>query len=214
MKVYAISGLGADERVFQNIDIGYELIHLNWIEPRTHESLSSYAQRLAEKIDQGEEFILMGVSFGGILAVEMEQILNPKVTIIISSAQIRKDLNPVFRLIGRTSLLKVLPTAAFQPQPKYVAKLFGTRPEDRAVLNAILEDSDSAFAKWAMNQISQWQNMHRSKRVVMIHGTKDKVMSCPRRSEVLKIEGGGHSMIMDRASEINELIRGILNQHI
>ncbi|MGB0839278.1 MAG: hypothetical protein ACPGXL_04005 [Chitinophagales bacterium] len=34
MKLYGISGLGADQRVFQYLNLDCELIPLDWIEPK------------------------------------------------------------------------------------------------------------------------------------------------------------------------------------
>jgi hypothetical protein len=40
MKVYFISGLGADERVFQRLELpGIEQVHLGWISPTKKKSL-------------------------------------------------------------------------------------------------------------------------------------------------------------------------------
>lgn len=54
MKVYFISGLAADSRVFKHVVLppGYEPIYIDWINPLTAESLQDYALRLAEKINR------------------------------------------------------------------------------------------------------------------------------------------------------------------
>jgi len=77
MKIYCISGLGADRRVFKNLKLEAELIFVDWIIPKKKEHISSYASRLATVINQDEEFGLLGVSFGGLIAVEMNKVLIP-----------------------------------------------------------------------------------------------------------------------------------------
>ncbi len=49
--VYFISGLGADERVFQFLDLS-EIEHqfIKWNEPRKNESISNYCLELAEQL--------------------------------------------------------------------------------------------------------------------------------------------------------------------
>lgn len=59
MKIYTISGLGADQRVFQELKLDYELVPLNWISPIRNESIQSYASRLAENIDVTEEYMVL-----------------------------------------------------------------------------------------------------------------------------------------------------------
>lgn len=46
MKIYAVSGLGADERVFQFLNIDYHLIPILWVDPFPKESIEGYAERL------------------------------------------------------------------------------------------------------------------------------------------------------------------------
>jgi len=70
--VYFISGLGADERVFQFIDLTkIEHYFIKWNEPKKDESLSEYCLKLTEQIDKTNGIILIGVSFGGIIAQEI-----------------------------------------------------------------------------------------------------------------------------------------------
>ena len=106
MKAYFISGLGADRTVFRNIHLPstFEPVHLNWIEPQKNESLPSYAFRLAEKIDPSKPFILIGLSFGGMLAVEISRIYKPKQLILISSIRSAQDLPLLYKWAGRLRL--------------------------------------------------------------------------------------------------------------
>jgi len=92
MKCYCISGLGADKRAFKHLDINLELIHIEWTKPLKNESISSYSKRLLVQIDTKEPFLLLGLSFGGIIASELAQITSPEKVIHISSIINRKHL--------------------------------------------------------------------------------------------------------------------------
>jgi hypothetical protein len=67
MKVYFISGLGADERAFQRLVFpqSWTVSHLQWIEPARGESLESYVARFSKLIDSTAPFALVGLSFWG-----------------------------------------------------------------------------------------------------------------------------------------------------
>ena len=65
MKIYGISGLGADQRVFKYLKLDCEFIPIDWITPLKRESIENYALRLAQVIDTNEAFGILGVSFGG-----------------------------------------------------------------------------------------------------------------------------------------------------
>ena len=46
--IFLIAGLGADTRLYNNIDLpdGYEVIPVDWIEPHQTDTLKTYAQKL------------------------------------------------------------------------------------------------------------------------------------------------------------------------
>jgi len=69
MKIYLIGGLGADERVFKYLKLDCETQVIKWLEPKQKETIISYSKRLLKQINQEENFALLGVSFGGIIAI-------------------------------------------------------------------------------------------------------------------------------------------------
>ena len=52
MKIYAISGLGADKRVFQFLKLEHEFIPIDWIDPLKNESIAEYAKRFSSIIEE------------------------------------------------------------------------------------------------------------------------------------------------------------------
>lgn len=77
-KIYIFSGLGVDKRVFENINFGNLNVHfVDWIEPLKNESLEDYAKRISIPF-KDDNPILIGLSFGGILAVEISKIIKTK----------------------------------------------------------------------------------------------------------------------------------------
>src|SRR5215211_3645432 len=109
MKVYFISGLAADERVFRHIVLPtyYEVIHLHWIKPYKKEPLSSYALRFAEKINTNEKFSLIGLSFGGMIATEIGKQFEAERTVLISSIPSSQHLPVYYKLARVLRLHKV-----------------------------------------------------------------------------------------------------------
>lgn len=92
MKLYCLSGLGVDKRAFQNFHPeGIELVHINWIDPKKNEALEVYAQRLFETVDPEQDYNLLGVSFGGMIASEFAKIRKPKRMFFVSTIIHPKD---------------------------------------------------------------------------------------------------------------------------
>lgn len=71
---------------------------IEWLPPCEQESLVSYSRRLAETLPTGECFI-GGVSFGGIVALEIARIIRPKTCFLISSVRNPGQLPPWFRIM-------------------------------------------------------------------------------------------------------------------
>ena len=202
MKLYLIGGLGADERVFQDLQLDTECQLIEWIDPLESESLSSYVNRLIPQINQNETFGMLGVSFGGIVAIELAKIIKPEVLILISTVENDRQLPKKYVNIAKLGVLNLIPTFLIKP-PKFLQTyLFGAT--NKKLLHKIIRDTKPTFIRWALNSIINWKNTINSTKIIRIHGTKDKLI--PIKGEAIKIKGGGHFMIVDNAEEISNLV--------
>src|SRR5690554_1526684 len=110
--VYFIPGMAAGPEIFDYIQLPedrYEVEILEWLIPEKEESLKEYAQRMANRVTATRP-ILVGVSFGGIMAQEMDAFLDLKKLVIISSVKVRKELPKRMKVAGSTKLYKLIPT--------------------------------------------------------------------------------------------------------
>ena len=205
MKLYGISGLGADKRVFKYLNLNSPLIPIEWITPEKKESIENYAARLSQFIDTTEKFGLIGVSFGGVIAVEISKTLSPEITILISSVETRQDLRLIYRIMGRSGLLKFVPKMFFVPPLRIANWIFGVKRKQ--LFKEIFDDIDLNFTKWAMNELVNWKNKERlSSPILKIVGTRDKLIPPQKVKNQVLIHKGEHFMIVDRADEISEII--------
>lgn len=169
-QLYGISGLGADQRVFEFLRLNCELIPIDWIPPRKGEPIQHYAMRLSEAIDPTRPFGLIGVSFGGLIATEISKKLKPTLTILISSAETCNELRWLYRILGKTKVMSILPTVILRPQIEVAAFLFGTKK--KVLLSEILNDTNLDFAKWAIQELLSWSNEEHVENCLKISGTK------------------------------------------
>ncbi|QNR25648.1 alpha/beta hydrolase [Croceimicrobium hydrocarbonivorans] len=210
-KIYLISGLGADERVFKRLKLDFPSIPIPWIAPQKKEGLSDYAKRLSETIDPSEPFILIGLSLGGMIAVEMNRYLKPLATISISSIVCSEDLPGYFRILLRSGLVPYLPNWGFQHFPSSImAFIFGS--SEQKLLRAIIREGDPAFIKWALEALGKWENQMIPKRLVQIHGKQDRVLAFKQRSQAPKLLNGGHLIVYDQANAVSDCIRQSLTE--
>lgn len=215
MKAYFISGLGADEKVFQRIQLpgGFDPIYLNWIEPLKDETFESYAGRLSQRINIKEDFILVGLSLGGMLAIEINKFLKPKQTILISSAASRHELSKAELLLGRTGLYKILPGNILHKINFIVGNLIGLQSrEDKALATEMIINISPRFFRWAITQIIHWENNAIPDNMIRLHGTADKVIPFPNDENIIPVENGTHFMIFNKADEINSILQNELTK--
>ena len=202
MKLYLIGGLGADERVFNYLELDVATTVIKWIEPKPKEELKSYAIRLIEQINQKDEFGILGVSFGGIIAIEISKLIKPKKLILISSVETSRQLPQTHISLGKTQILNLIPNQLIKPPKPLLSFLFGAK--NKQLLKQIINDTEPEFIRWALNAIIYWSNAKTPIETIRIHGTKDKLI--PLKGEAIEIKDGGHFMIVDKAKEISKLI--------
>ena len=113
--VYCLSGLGADKRVFTKLELkGYRQIHLDWLVPNNQESLTNYVKRLAVEIKDNNP-IVIGLSFGGIVAIEIAKQITVKKVILISSAKQSHEIPWYFKLFPIMFIMSMEQAIAFSP---------------------------------------------------------------------------------------------------
>src|SRR5687768_12225467 len=108
--IYHISGLGADDRVFKFLqlkDVNEKFIR--WIKPDSQESLSEYCKRLTSQIDPADKIVLIGISFGGIVAQEISKYIKVDKVIIISSIKSPSELDWKLTLVRYLRLYFLAP---------------------------------------------------------------------------------------------------------
>jgi pimeloyl-ACP methyl ester carboxylesterase len=212
MKVYFISGMAADSRVFHRIQLpdGYEKVYLEWIPPLPDESLPSYAQRLAAGINVNEPFALVGLSFGGMLATEIAKRYSPVMTVLLSSIPVSAHLPGYFRTAARLRLHKLIPISLLKTCA--TAKRLFTRETsyDKKLLCTIIRESDARLIRWSMEAILSWENDQIPQPLCHIHGTRDEVLPARYTQPTHLLRGAGHMLVMTRADEVNKILHQAL----
>lgn len=210
--IYLIPGLGGDYRMFakQQANLPYVSRVIEWLEPDVPETIASYAKRLSRQIDTSNPFVLVGVSIGGVFSIEIRRFLpvKPQTHIIIASIKHATEKPP------HVNLLKKLPVyQAITPNSFRFFKLFSKqaitvlyKKEHVELFNAMVTSQSPIFLRWAMQQLSKWENETYPIDLIHIHGTKDRIFPHRFIQNPITIEGGTHFMNMEWAEEINRLI--------
>ena len=210
-EIYIFSGLGADERVFQLIDFSaFSITYIKWIIPNKKETIEQYATRLIEQIPTVKP-ILIGLSFGGMMAIEVAKQMEVEKVILIASAKTKKEIPFYFRFAGVFGFHKLLPTKLLKSSNFLNNWLFGTTSTfDKKVLKEVLDDTDPTFLKWALDKVTRWRNHTRIKNTFHIHGSSDRIFPFMFVKCDVSVKKGGHLMTLNRADELSALLRAQL----
>lgn len=212
-KIYVLSGLGADKRVFKYLDFSdYEVTFIDWIIPIYSEKIEDYAKRLSNVITC-QKPIIVGLSFGGMMAVEVGRLLETEKIIVIASAKTKNEIPFYYKLAGTLKLHKLLPTKLMKQANFFSYWLFGvSSKEDKKLLTEILHDTDEVFLKWAINTIVTWKNNFVPINTKHIHGTLDRILPIEFVKCDIRIKSGGHFMTINKFDELNIEINKLIKE--
>lgn len=213
MKVYIFSGLGADERVFEGIDWQeFEPVFIPWLRPRAKESMEKYALRMSAGIS-GPEPLLLGMSFGGMMAVEVSKHVKASRIVLLSSAKNRNELPWYFKLIGCMRLHRAVPPGVLKSSSFITHWFFGTKTEEeKQTLRTILRETDPVYLRWAIDAVLRWKNRHVPENLVHIHGTADRILPYRFVNCDFAVRNGRHFMVVSERRTVNALLLQSLRQ--
>jgi pimeloyl-ACP methyl ester carboxylesterase len=205
---YLIPGLGADERVFRGLSLPGPAEVIQWLAPLAPtEPLRRYAARLAEAVPLGQPCWIVGVSFGGLLALEVGRLRPLARVVLISSLADASQLPPLLKLGRATRLYRLVPFGLLPRLPRLAQWFFGARHgREYRLLARILCDTDPSFARWATRQLLHW-NSSGVPQAVRLHGTHDRLLPLGRSTVDYALPGAGHFMRVSHAATLSRLLR-------
>lgn len=209
--IYCISGFGADERVFSKLNFAdYEVHFIPWADPLKNETLEGYAKRMSEQIQHNNP-ILFGMSFGGIMCIEIAKIISTSKVIIISSIKSLHEMPAWMKLTGKLWLDKIFPLKTFKfIEPIENFNLGIENNEELKLVREYRKTIGQQYTNWATHQIINWKNEWLPKDIIHIHGGNDHIFPLKNIKANYIIADGGHFMIMNRSQKVNSILEKIL----
>ena len=213
-KVYFISGLGADRRVFSYLDLSFcEPVYIDWIPAIENETLPHYSERIRAMIPDPDP-VIVGLSLGGMIATEIAKNDSHAKAIIVSSNKSASEFPPYLKMFRHMPVHKMIPGIALKKFQNVYTRIFGVKdPEQKKLMYQIIADADMDFVKWAIGAILKWENETIPANLVHIHGTADRLLPFKRAHVDYGIEGGSHVLTFDKANEVSHILRELVNSY-
>ncbi|MCT2406731.1 alpha/beta hydrolase [Chryseobacterium antibioticum] len=211
MKIYVVSGLGADFKVLERLEFpeNCELIFIDWLIPEKNEPFHSYVERMAEKIDVSEPFSLLGYSFGGIMVQEINKLKPAEKVVIMGSIKSDKEKSKFIRTGEITKIPRIIPTGMFNDKAAnvyaVVRKLFD--PKNPKILQ-YFNVRDPYYLKWSVEKVSEWK-FEEIPEVIQILGDKDIVFPIKYSKPDYVIKGGTHLFPATKHKEVSKILKEV-----
>jgi pimeloyl-ACP methyl ester carboxylesterase len=210
--IYFISGFGADERVFGKIDFGNNEVHfIPWKIPEKHESILSYAGRMSVEISHPNP-ILIGLSFGGMMAIEIAKLLPVEKVILVSSICCRKELPFYMKVTSALNLNRLIPMKPYLILERLENYNLGVEnKEQKKLLKEYRTNLNLQYSNWAIDQVVNWKNQWLPSNYIHIHGTKDHIFPVKDiKHPDYVIKNAGHLLLINNADEVNKIFKSEL----
>ncbi|MCJ8153301.1 alpha/beta hydrolase [Chryseobacterium sp. SSA4.19] len=211
MKIYVVSGLGADFTVLEKIHFPdhHEVVFINWLIPLQNEGFLDYVKRMAEGIDDSAPFYLLGYSFGGIMVQEIHKIKPAQKVVILGSIKSDKEKSRLIKTGQITKLPKILPLTFFNEKTTRIYSVFRKffDPKNPKVLQ-YFKVRDPYYLKWSIEKIADW-TFDEDPEVIQILGDQDIVFPLKNSKPNYIIKGGTHLFPATRSKEVSLILKEV-----
>ena len=214
--IYLMPGMAASPRIFDRLQLpedSFRLHRLQWKIPKYQETIEAYARRMCAEICHKDP-VLLGVSFGGVLVQEMAKHLKVKRVIVVSSVKHHDEMPSRMHWVRRSQLYRVFPTALVSRINNWERLAIGSFAKKRARLyQEYLSVNDKYYLDWSIRNMIYWKQKESIQEVIHIHGDKDVIFPIHRINNCIKIKGGTHIMIIDKAAWFNKNLPKLIHQN-
>ncbi len=215
-RVFCIPGLGLSSQFLENLKLEYGIVTcLDWIEPNAWESIPDYAGRMSEPLNDVEgDVVLIGHSFGGIIAQEIAILRPVKQLILISTMLNPQEAPHRLKLLGKHRLHRLISKELILSTFPFWARTHSYRsPELRALFRKSVQRLSSHYFRWSLYQIATWPGTWGSDaHIIRLHGTRDVTFRSKKIDHVDHwIVKGDHNMIYLKGEEVSKIINQYLS---
>ena len=215
MRVLLFSGMAGDSRLYRPVRVpGYKIETPDHIEPRAGESLSAYAERVAEHHGVGADDVIGGASFGGMLVAQIAAARRVKGLILLSTTLSPRSLPRSYRVLE--ALGPAIPDAVLLLRswlPLLELRFAPLTPEAAAALRAMAYAFPPSFIRRFGRMVMTWPGVAKPAcPTLVVHGAKDRMIpiSCAEPDVVL--DDAGHVFTLTHPEKTAEALAHFLRR--
>lgn len=205
-----LPGLGTDERLFALQKLQFpQLIVPPWLTPERRESLPDFAARMAASLPVTGPCIVGGVSFGGLVALEMTRHLQARGCVLISSLRGPREL-PIWARIAAPGAW-LLPRRADWWISRSGRLMLWTcgpiLPRRLRDFCVHLSKTEAPLLPWACRAVVSWKTAADWPcPIAQLHGSADPIFPRWRVQADAVVDRGGHLLTLTHPFVVNEFL--------
>lgn len=220
-KIYLLGGIGCGKNIFGRMSWpeGSEVRFIEWKEVRRGEDFSRYCVRLASGIKFGENDVLLGVSLGGVAALEIASANScVKAVVLVSSPVNASEYSRTLSFFTKCVPAWSLPLGLLENVRVKSFLVTGSAAGKYArQASRFFVPLGKRYYKTAVAAIRRLDGTLVEKvsasgcRVERIHGMEDTLFPAERLSTpALMVDGGTHLMVYVKAGEVSSVLEKVL----
>jgi pimeloyl-ACP methyl ester carboxylesterase len=208
-RLILFTGMGADSRLLSRIRVkGAELSIPDHEKPQPMETLSRYADRVADKWAIGPGDVVGGASFGGMMAAQIATTRKVAGAVLLGSCLDPARLPLHYRVLEAASPL--LPDMLFDVRALTPLIRWRFWPADReslACLGRMAADCPPRRLREFLRMAVSWPGVKPpSCPTLVVHGDSDRVIPIGAVKPDVVITGAGHAFTLTHAEETSQVL--------
>ena len=196
-KWFILPGMGASAAMYNALrhKIDFEINFINWPDYHGEKAYSEVARRVILDHDISDGDVVGGSSLGGMVALEIAEIVNPSGILLLGSAITSNEVQNLLSLLA--------PLASLTPI-SVVQVLVG---KNKNLVSSMFADTNPEFIRAMCAYLNSWKGYRGSRdKVYRLHGKNDLVIPCPSSGCDI-IEDAGHLIAMTHVQETADFLK-------
>lgn len=213
MKLYVISGWGADFKVLEKLTFPEHLsVHfIEWKIPKQNESFTSYIKRMASEIDDSNPFALLGYSFGGIVVQEIHKIKPAEKVVILGSIKNHNGKSALLKFGGAAKIPHLLPKSFYNDKITKIYRYFRRFfYRDGSGFMRYFQMKDPYYLKWSAERIVEWKS-EENPEIIQILADKDIVFPIKKNNPDYVIQNATHLFPATKHKQVSLILKEIFS---
>jgi len=208
-RVWVLPGMGADSRIFRNIEFPWAATFLEWITPLEDETLEAYAERMLSDYDIQPQDLIFGYSFGGIVAQQWATKHPVQRIVLLNSLHHEAQIRPLFRRLAKTNVLSWAPKGFIRGLIFFMARLNSKPSRHLDLILEVMEQFDCDYYRWVLDKVLAWSADAPKCPVDFIQGEFDPVFPVfeTSRERTWILKGATHMSFQTHSQEISALLK-------